>query len=323
VNTGTLSFGAYTQTGSGQTVMNGGNFSFTQTAQLRGGSLSGNGTITGSISNNATVSPGASPGLMTITGSYTEGPNSHLQIELGGTTAGVTYDQLSVGGAARLAGTLDVSYFNNFVPSPGNVFTALVCNARSGGFSAINAPTNTLGTVYTTRSVLIEPGNASPTAQFTINQAPIACHTFVIQGSGIDPESSVTNVTLLQDTNVLASVSGSSAQVNYSSDFPGDVTFTVIATDDKGASGATNVTVNISTLPLLTLDPVGFETNRAFKLCMTGEPGTNYEVQASPNLAGTNWTVLGTMQTTNGIWRFSDATATNFTFRAYRARQLP
>jgi hypothetical protein len=29
------------------------------------------------------------------------------------------------------------------------------------------------------------------------------------------------------------------------------------------------------------------------------------------------------MQNTNGIWRFSDATATNSTFRAYRARQLP
>jgi hypothetical protein len=323
VNTGTLSFSAYTQSGSGQTVMNGGSFSFSQTAQLRGGSLSGNGTITGSVSNNATVSPGASPGVMTITGSYTEGPNSHLQIELGGTTAGVTYDQLSVGGTARLAGTLDVSYFSGFVPSPGNVFTALVCNARSGGFSVINAPTNTLGTVYTARSVLIEPGNASPTAQLAIDQAPIACRTFIIQASGTDPESSVTNLLVLQDTNVLASVSGASAQVTYSSDFPGDVTFTAIATDDKGASGATNVTVNISTLPLLTLDAVGFQTNRSFKLCMTGEVGTNYEVQANTNLAGTNWTVLGTMQNTNGIWRFSDVSATNSTFRAYRARQLP
>jgi hypothetical protein len=171
--------------------------------------------------------------------------------------------------------------------------------------------------------VLIEPGNASPTAQLTFDQAPIACHTLIIQASGTDPDGSVTNVTLLQDTNVLVSASGSSAQVTFSSDFPGDVTFTVIATDEKGASGATNVTLNISTLPLLTLDPVGFQTNRAFKLCMTGEPGTNYEVQASTNLAGTNWTVLGTMQNTNGIWRFSDVTATNSTFRVYRARQLP
>ena len=101
------------------------------------------------------------------------------------------------------------------------------------------------------------------------------------------------------------------------------MTFTAIATDDKGASGATNVTVSVTTLPLLTLDPVGFQTNRAFKLCMTGEVGASYEIQANTNLVGTNWTVLGVMQNTNGIWRYSDVTASNSTYRAYRARQLP
>jgi hypothetical protein len=320
-NTGILSFASYTQNG-GQTILNGGNFSFVQTAQFLGGSLSGNGTVTGSISNNATVSPGASPGLMTITGNYTEGPNSHLEIELGGTTAGVTYDQLSVGGTAKLAGTLDVSYFSGFVPSPGNVFTSLVCNARSGGFSVIQAPTNTLGTVYTAKSVLLELGNVSPTARLAINPTQIVCHTFLITASGTDPDGTVTNLSLLQDTNVLVSVAGGSAQLTYSSDFPGDLTFTAIATDNKGASGVTNITVNLSTLPTLMLDGAGFQTNRSFKLCMTGEAGTNYEIQASTNLAGTNWIVLGTMQNTNGIWRFSDATATNSS-RVYRARQLP
>ena len=66
-----------------------------------------------------------------------------------------------------------------------------------------------------------------------------------------------------------------------------------------------------------------FQTNRAFKLCMTGEAGTNYEILASTNIAGTNWTVLGVMQNTNGIWRYSDVTATNSPSRVYRARQLP
>ena len=78
-----------------------------------------------------------------------------------------------------------------------------------------------------------------------------------------------------------------------------------------------------TTLPLLALDPVGFQTNRAFKLCMTGEVGASYEIQANTNLVGTNWTVLGVMQNTNGIWRYSDVTASNSTYRAYRARQLP
>jgi hypothetical protein len=321
-NTGTLTFTTFTQNG-GQTVLSGGNFLFSLLAQFLGGSINGNGTITGSISNNATVSPGASPGLLTITGNYTEGPNSHLQIELGGTSAGVTYDQLAVGGTAKLTGTLEVSYWNSFVPALGNIFTALVCNARSGAFSFVQAPTNTLGTIYTAKSVLLEPGNVSPSVTLAVNQAPTVCHNFFIQASGSDPDGAVTNLSIFQDTNLLLSAASSSAQLTLSYDFPGDLTFTAIATDNKGASGATNVTVSITPLAELVLDPIGFQTNRAFKLCMTGEAGTNYEIQASTNLAATNWTVLGVMQNTNGIWRYSDVTATNSAFRVYRARQLP
>ena len=322
-NTGTLGFGgAFIQNG-GQTVLNGGNLAFAQIAQLRGGTLAGAGTVTGSVSNNATVSPGASPGLLTISGNYTEGPSSHLKIELGGTAAGAGYDQLSVGGTAKLAGALDVSYWNGFTPSLGNVFTVLVATARSGGFSTLTAPTNTLGTIYTAKTVLVEPGNASPTAQLTADPTPVACRTFVVRGAAVDPDGTVTNLTLLLDTNVLVSVAGATAQVTVSSDFPGDLTFTALATDSKGAQGATNVTVSITPLALRVLDPIGFQTNRAFKLCMAGQPGTNYQLQASDNLSATNWTALGTMENTNGIWRYSDTTATNSNHRYYRARQLP
>jgi len=95
-NTGSLSFSGNFIQNAGQTVLAGGNFAFSQVAQFRGGALSGSGTITGSVSNSATVSPGASPGLLAISGSYTEAAGAHLQIELGGTTPGTGYDQLSV-----------------------------------------------------------------------------------------------------------------------------------------------------------------------------------------------------------------------------------
>ena len=81
--------------------------------------------------------------------------------------------------------------------------------------------------------------------------------------------------------------------------------------------------VSIAPLPPLVLDAIGFQTNRAFKLCMTGEQGTNYEVQASSNLGISNWIVLGVMENTNGIWRYSDLTATNTAYRFYRTRELP
>lgn len=246
-----------------------------------------------------------------------------MQIELGGTTAGTGHDQLSVGGAAKLAGTLDILYWNGFIPSLGNVFTALVCNARSGGFSSVQAPTNTIGTVYTPKSVLIEPGNASPRVQLVVNPVQTACHTFVVQTSAADVDGTVTNITLLLETNVLVSTASPSAQATVSYDFPGDLTVTAIATDNKGASGATNVTVSIATLPLLVLDPIGFQTNGAFKLCFCGEAGINYALQFSTNLSSTNWITLSTMESTNGIWRYLDTTTTNTPHRYYRARQLP
>jgi hypothetical protein len=323
VNSGLLSFGdSFVQTG-GQTLLNGGNFTFQNAAQLRGGTLSGSGTITGSVSNNATVSPGASPGLLTITGTYTEGSGAHLQIELGGTTPGTGHDQISIGGPARLAGTLDVSYWNGYTPAAGNVFTTLVCSARSGVFSAIQSPTNNLGTIYTPKAVLLETGNASPTARLVVNPVQTACRSFLVQGSATDADGTVTNISLLLDTNVLVSVSGASAQVIVSHDFPEDLTFTALATDNKGAMGATNIVVSIVTLPVRVLDPVGFQTNRAFKLCMCGVESTTNRIEASDDLNSTNWIDLGVMENTNGIWRFSDKTATNSAHRSYRARQLP
>jgi len=323
VNSGTLSFGgAFVQTG-GQTLLSGGNLALQTAAQLRGGILSGGGTITGSVSNNATVSPGASPGLLSIVGNYTEGPNAHLAIALGGTTPGSGYDQLSVSGSAVLAGTLDLSYWNGFTPSPGNVFTTLVASARSGAFSALTGPTNNLATVYTATSVLIEPGNVPPTVQLSVNPVQIACRLFQVTASGTDPDGTVTNLTLLLDTNMVLSVPDASAHAIVSYDFPGSVTLTALATDNKGASGATNVVLTVGTLPLLTLDAIGFQTNRAFKLCMCGETGTNYQILVSDIVNTNHWSVLGTMETTNGIWRYSDTTATNSAHRFYRAQALP
>jgi hypothetical protein len=322
VQSGTLSFGGAFIQNAGQTVLNGGNFVFSQVAQLRGGILSGTGTITGSVSNNAAIGTGSSPGLLTISGNYAEGANAHLAIKLGGNMAGTNYDQLSIGGSAALAGSLDISYWNGFTPSAANFFTVLACNARTGGFSAITAPTNNLGTVYTAKTVLVESGNASPIAQLTVPAQSLAGHNFVVKGSGTDLDGTVTNLTLLLGTNILVSAQGSSAQVNFSSDFPGNLTFTALATDNAGAQGATNTTVTITTLPLLTLDAVGFQTNRAFKLLMLGVAGTNYQVLASTNLAVPGWTILGTMESTNGIWRFFDTAATNSS-RFYQAKQLP
>jgi hypothetical protein len=252
-----------------------------------------------------------------------ESPNAHLAIKLGGTLAGTNYDQLSIGGNAALAGTLGVSYWNGFTPALGSSFTVLACNARTGFFTAVTAPVTNIAAVYGDNTVTVELGHAPPIATLLLPAQSLAGHTFLITASGTDLDGAVTNMALFLGTNTLLRAAGSSAQVSYSTDFPGNLTFTAVATDNYGVQGTATATVGITTLPVRTLDPVGFQSDLSFKLCMLGVAGTNYQILASTNLEKPAWTAVGTMESTNGIWRFLDPSATNFSRRFYRAQQAP
>ncbi|HEY3491892.1 MAG TPA: hypothetical protein VGK43_03005, partial [Solirubrobacterales bacterium] len=75
---------------------------------LKAGTLSGGGTINGSVENTGgVVSPGASPGTLTLNGNYTQGTGGRLDIEIAGTGAG-QFDALAVSGNATIAGALSL-----------------------------------------------------------------------------------------------------------------------------------------------------------------------------------------------------------------------
>ena len=93
-----------------------------------GGILKGDGK-TGSLSDQGgTVSPGHSPGCITVTGNYNEGGT--LQEEIGGTTPCTGYDQVIVQGNVTLdngatpptQGILQLSLVNGFQPKVGQTF---------------------------------------------------------------------------------------------------------------------------------------------------------------------------------------------------------
>jgi hypothetical protein len=67
----------------------------------------------------------------------------------------------------------------------------------------------------------------------------------------------------------------------------------------------------------------GFRSNGVFKLCLVGEPGRTYQLQANTNLSTTNWVVIGVMESTNGVWRMVDEGAMNQPWRFYRTVQVP
>jgi hypothetical protein len=142
VKAGTLQFqGSWSQT-MGSTTVDSGTVLGGTLLSIGGGTLTGSGTIQATVVNDGVVSPGGSPGTLSLGPgeNYQQGVSGILQIELGGHNPDTQYDQLVVGGNASLAGTLELRLINGFVPQPGDQFQVLTCGSQAGPFSQINAP---------------------------------------------------------------------------------------------------------------------------------------------------------------------------------------
>ncbi|MCG8511571.1 MAG: dockerin type I domain-containing protein, partial [Rhodospirillales bacterium] len=98
-----------------------------------GGTLMGHGTVAGDVTNNAgSVAPGASVGLLTVDGDFTQNRYGSLEIELASAgTAGTDYDQLVVSGNVFLSGELIVDLTDGFTPDNADTFTILTAAAEA------------------------------------------------------------------------------------------------------------------------------------------------------------------------------------------------
>jgi hypothetical protein len=103
------------------------------------GTLKGDGTVSGAVTNGGIVAPGSNIGALHITSSYTQTSAGTLQIELAGTTPGTKFDRLVVSGAVTLGGTLNVSLINGFLPA-GASFDILDWGSLSSTFSTLQLP---------------------------------------------------------------------------------------------------------------------------------------------------------------------------------------
>jgi len=107
------------------------------------GIISGNSTldvVSAAFTNSGTVSPGASPGFLTVNGNYSQDSLAVLDIEIGGLTTGSEYDRLAVTNDAQLDGTLNLTFANFFLPATGDSFEVLTYNSLSDTFAAVNMP---------------------------------------------------------------------------------------------------------------------------------------------------------------------------------------
>ena len=152
----TLAASGYRQT-AGSTVLNG---TLAAPVTLEAGSLSGAGTIDGSLVNaGGTIDPGNSPGPLYIAGDLEQRLAGILNLVL--TPTG--FDQLLIGGAATLGGTLNILLADGFLPTHGQSFSILQFASRGGTqFATANLPNPWSRLLYLDNEVLFQYQTPEP-----------------------------------------------------------------------------------------------------------------------------------------------------------------
>ena len=95
------------------------------------------GTFTGDVLNQGSLGTANGPAVISITGNYTENSSAVLNVQIAGPGS---FDRLSVSGTATLAGTLNVSLLNGFLPDPSESFPVISAGTRSGTYATFNPP---------------------------------------------------------------------------------------------------------------------------------------------------------------------------------------
>jgi len=143
----------------------------------------------------------------------------------------------------------------------------------------------------------------------TFNFAAIACTPLAFQWySNNTAVAFFTNATLTLSNLVL------SAAGNYFA----------VASANGGATTSGVVTLTVNLYPPA-IHAVALNSNNGFNLNLSGTPGYTYILEATTNLLPpANWLPLATgTPGTNGVWSFTDPSATNFPFQFYRLKLAP
>jgi hypothetical protein len=149
----------------GRVTLNGGTINALQ-VDVNAGSLLGTGVVNATIVNNGgTVSPGLSPGILTLNGDYTQDAAGSMVIEIGGLVAGTDYDIVDVLASCALGGNLDVALIDGFTPGLGDSFEVLTCGALTGGFAMIGG--RALG-----GGLILEPQYSANSLMLVVTPAP-------------------------------------------------------------------------------------------------------------------------------------------------------
>ncbi len=181
---------AVTMNNNSTTIVNG-QFTSTNGFTLANGSLlGGSGTLNGNLVSSGTVSPGNSPGTLTVNGNYTQTSAGAILFQAASLSS---FDRIVVTGTASLAGALNAVGYGGYALAPGTSFQFLTATGGiTGTFDTITLDNPTLrgrflvsGANNSLGTLLIAPLTYSQMAT-TPNDASVAkaLDTFITATSG-------------------------------------------------------------------------------------------------------------------------------------------
>ena len=119
------------------------------------------GTFDGDLTNQGgTLAPGDDIGTTTIAGDYTQEAAGSLEIEIGGSLSGTTFDFVDVTGVADFAGDLLLSMIDGFAPATTDLFTIFDAGVLLGSLDNVLSGER-LDTVDGSGSFLVNYGSSS------------------------------------------------------------------------------------------------------------------------------------------------------------------
>jgi hypothetical protein len=216
---------------------------------VRGGVLAGAGNVGTGISVAGELRPGNPLGKLQSSPNWnvTNTPSSVSVLQLGGTQAGVTYDQYFTGGSLNLGGELRVEFANGFEPTGADVFEVMRGAQRKGTFSATNAPAGFLAevtysstnvTLRLTKTAVVAPEITDQPDSLTVTDGQPASFTVVATGAGLTYE-------WRRNGNVIPGATGSTYTIP-SANFPDEGQYTVVVANAGGSRTSTAATLAVN-----------------------------------------------------------------------------
>jgi hypothetical protein len=232
------------------------------------GILGGAGTFnltSATVTNEGTVAPGTSPGILSVSGNLPHGAGSRFEAEIGGFTAGTEHDQLVLANPVNFDGTIRAALINGFFPKKDDAFTVLTYPSRTGSFTTLDNPLPeriAWEVRYGTTSAQLVVLNTAPTLATIGNQTMNEQVQFSVTASATDQDLPAQTLTYSLDTAPTGmTINSATGQITWTpteAQGPGTHNVTVRVTDNGtpslGHTTSFSVTVNeVNVAPQLVL----------------------------------------------------------------------